>query len=636
MGRIVYAASRILALTQVPAGYATHNFFRAVVISAFLSFGSLLVAQPGPAIGPFGNPVRDTPMSRAERTQMFLHPAVMGDSLTQGFYGAVLRPDTQDWAFPMLVQREARLDEFSTAPQHHLLNQNLVRGLFFDIPAALPLDQHGHAHKHEYAYPGGRCGPVCIAENQAGTRIRALGTRFPVSASPVSHVGIAGADFYSAMHANEACVDLSAPVRVREIVQGTRLLTARRGQRITLTNPANSAQTFVFIVPRTVSLPIPTMSVREVDRPVRKDGTVLGTGIVLHTTKEVELPFCIPVPWNANCVKPTVTVVDYPIAQFNRTPQCIQSRDRAPWVHHGLRNLNNNTQMDQIEEVRPSFLMAVLGNNHVLWCVLGKSSDLDRCLDFESPRAHGPTREFENGIREFQTRVSALLFNPNCNPSAKDCGRLRGGILGLVPDVAAIPFLKPYNGPGCSEGNCMVSIFNPDCADPSCFFTADQLARVNRWKSIVNERIVTTARDLGFAVFDADRYFTVAKSLDSRGGWPISTLDASRRQVRPEPPLRARMSWPNVKSVGVFGLDGIHPNALGHALLANAIINELNHQYRFSGDARIPNLDEVQALAQDPLNQHPVDLEFYIGTANELAPQVIRILRSMSTIRSRL
>jgi hypothetical protein len=48
---------------------------------------------------------------------------------------------------------------------------------------------------------------------------------------------------------------------------------------------------------------------------------------------------------------------------------------------------------------------------------------------------------------------------------------------------------------------------------------------------------------------------------------------------------------------GLFSLDGIHPTNTGYAILANEFIEALNHRF----DARIPEVNEREVLATDPL-----------------------------------
>ena len=37
--------------------------------------------------------------------QLFQKPGVIGDSLSQGFYGVTVEKKTQDWAYPVLVSK---------------------------------------------------------------------------------------------------------------------------------------------------------------------------------------------------------------------------------------------------------------------------------------------------------------------------------------------------------------------------------------------------------------------------------------------------------------------------------------------------------------------------------------------------
>jgi len=68
-------------------------------------------------------------------------------------------------------------------------------------------------------------------------------------------------------------------------------------------------------------------------------------------------------------------------------------------------------------------------------------------------------------------------------------------------------------------------------------------------------------------------------------------------------------------SSGVSGLDGIHPNELGQAVIANELIKAINAHYGFNYDL----IDEFQVWKRDSLNQDPVDIEDYVHmTADDL------------------
>jgi hypothetical protein len=161
---------------------------------------------------------------------------------------------------------------------------------------------------------------------------------------------------------------------------------------------------------------------------------------------------------------------------------------------------------------------------------------------------------------------------------------------------------------------------------------ADELQQIREWKEHVNRRIAGVAERLRFILFDADGFFAEAKRLEATElGVPLQRLDRMTGRLSLPPPgelKRARLSWPkgDPRLPGVFGLDGIHPNLLGHTMVANAIINELNEQYVLEGGAAIRYIDEYDAWSRDSLNQHPIDLETYIGTMDTLRRDVLRIL----------
>ena len=44
------------------------------------------------------------------QSELFLRPGVIGDSLSQGFFGVTVEKKTQEWAYPVLVVKQAEVE----------------------------------------------------------------------------------------------------------------------------------------------------------------------------------------------------------------------------------------------------------------------------------------------------------------------------------------------------------------------------------------------------------------------------------------------------------------------------------------------------------------------------------------------
>ena len=85
--------------------------------------------------------------------------------------------------------------------------------------------------------------------------------------------------------------------------------------------------------------------------------------------------------------------------------------------------------------------------------------------------------------------------------------------------------------------------------------------------------------------------------------WPMP--DPSAKRCDFDDYDKSGSCTPIGKIPGIFGLDGIHPNQLGHTALANQIIKQINDERHY----HIPFMDEYAAWDADRLNQRPVDLK---------------------------
>ena len=74
--------------------------------------------------------------------QLFQKLGVIGDSLSQGFYGVTVEKKTQDWAYPVLVSKQAGSN----------VTYNTLAGPYANLEDILKLN----------------CGPICLASGIIG------------------------------------------------------------------------------------------------------------------------------------------------------------------------------------------------------------------------------------------------------------------------------------------------------------------------------------------------------------------------------------------------------------------------------------------------------------------------------------
>jgi len=111
---------------------------------------------------------------------------------------------------------------------------------------------------------------------------------------------------------------------------------------------------------------------------------------------------------------------------------------------------------------------------------------------------------------------------------------------------------------------------------------------------------------MGFAVADAKLLFDDIKE----NGRPIKSPSGYS-------PGSAKANWPLPNQPGLFGLDGVHPNMYGHAVMANELIKAINAKYGVA----IPQVSEYNAWYYDELNRNPVDLKNFL--TNNIIGQAI-------------
>ncbi len=113
---------------------------------------------------------------------LFAKTGVIGDSLSQGFYGATVEEKTQNWAYPVLVTKQAGYG----------VSYNVLKGPYINLEDVLK----------------GNCGPICIASGILGGNGNTV--------TLPTHAGITGADYTNALYTSGRCQDLRATKQVMQ------------------------------------------------------------------------------------------------------------------------------------------------------------------------------------------------------------------------------------------------------------------------------------------------------------------------------------------------------------------------------------------------------------------------------------
>ncbi len=381
-------------------------------------------------------------------TNMFRKPGVIGDSLSQGFYGVTVEKKTQDWAYPVIVVKQANSS----------LTYNELKGPYVNLEDVLK----------------GNCGVSCIASSIIGGNQKTY--------DPPTHAGITGADYTNVLKTSGTCEDITATKWVKEWYWAT---------------------------------------------------------WYWYTYRWVQVPDC-----------------------------------KKPDKFHQLGLRNSGTQIQIMEKIKPTFIFASVGANHVLCTALHTNLD---CLD---------EARFKRDFNEVLVRLSRI-------------GTIQGGVIFTVPNVTAIAYLENYRDPqGRSNYSGLKPFYRTSVSNPGQVLDSNEVAVIRNFLTMLNNEIRNKAAAYNYALADAELIFEDIRE----NGRPI-------RGPNNWSPGNAGANWPLPNKPGVFSLDGVHPNRYGHAVLANELIKAINQKYRFS----IPLVDEYAAWYYDSLNRNPVDLKRFLS-----------------------
>jgi hypothetical protein len=113
---------------------------------------------------------------------LFARPGVIGDSLSQGFFGVTVEKKTQEWAYPVLVSKQAGSN----------VSYNTLKGPYVNIEEVMKWN----------------CGPICIGSSIIGGNDGTVGLP--------THAGITGAEYTSVLRTSGKCEDITATKQERQ------------------------------------------------------------------------------------------------------------------------------------------------------------------------------------------------------------------------------------------------------------------------------------------------------------------------------------------------------------------------------------------------------------------------------------
>ncbi|WP_082281494.1 hypothetical protein [Leptospira kirschneri] len=115
-------------------------------------------------------------LAAQSQAELFARPGVIGDSLSQGFFGATVEEKTQGWAYPVLVSKQAGSS----------VSYNVLKGPWINFESVLQ----------------GDCGLFCIVGSLIGGNVSTVDLP--------TNVGITGAEYSSVLRTSGKCKDITA------------------------------------------------------------------------------------------------------------------------------------------------------------------------------------------------------------------------------------------------------------------------------------------------------------------------------------------------------------------------------------------------------------------------------------------
>lgn len=275
--------------------------------------------------------------------------------------------------------------------------------------------------------------------------------------------------------------------------------------------------------------------------------------------------------------------------------------------------LGGKTQVQRALDAHPTFFSAWIGNNDVLPAALTGLLTLTKATD-GSVISPGVT-SLKNFTKSYQAMAKGLA-----------AGGVKGGVLLGVVQVSGAPALFPaallvnnpiykaqfdalvFGGPGLGS-----VIIHPSCTPTTRSLISIQIvAQMRAWLADTNSNpalragvppiLICEKNQPGFPpplgdifvldggeqdqlAVDIAGYNAVIDSTATANGWAYFDPNPTLAQLRSDTtvvPLFPRLDQPTKPYGDMISLDGIHPSAATHVLLANLLIDVINTQYHTS------------------------------------------------------
>lgn len=214
------------------------------------------------------------------------------------------------------------------------------------------------------------------------------------------------------------------------------------------------------------------------------------------------------------------------------------------------------TQIEYAESAPPDYILCWIGNNDVLSAALSFSA-------FDASQLT-PVAQFDQDFVELADRLKALHNNFGTRtvfaniPNVTDIGFL---VDRAVAEAAlGFPVALPDGSYTSVVAVLLMGIFGNDglLDNPAYVLNPAEVA-------IIQDRI---------AVFNG-----IIDREAARIGMPVVDANARFADFVANPPVIAGVSLTNTFLGGLFSLDGVHPNNIAHALIANEFIQTMQNEF---------------------------------------------------------
>lgn len=248
--------------------------------------------------------------------------------------------------------------------------------------------------------------------------------------------------------------------------------------------------------------------------------------------------------------------------------------------------LGGRSQLQAAAEVKPTFAMVWIGNNDVLGAALsGDTQLITDAAVFDTRYRQLADSLADMGVEgAILVAVADVTLIPHLSPGAAYWQAESQGALPPTLDVLDSCAPEAFGGVGESTlvpfgygfGELVAQasagqVVTLDCANDAEVLTAAELAEIQAAIAAFNGTIEDIAADHGWAFLDPNPTLQVLRDAGEIPVFPnASGADAVTRPFG-----------------DYFSKDGVHPSALGHSVISNALIMEINSSY--GTEFSIPN-----------------------------------------------